>query len=318
MNGAQPLTLFDDDMFIESKLDLLAHYERIIERGLDTFVEVGMALLEIRDGKLYQQKGYKTFEQYCRERFQLERRHAYRLMDAAEVVENVSNWTQIVPATESQARPLTSLPREEQPAAWQEAVETAPNGKVTAAHVQEVVDSRRPMQVHYSSETPEHYTPSDILDAVIACMGAIDLDPCSNSIGAPQVPAILHYTKSQDGLLQPWFGRVFMNPPYGDEIAKWVDKLCSEEALGNVTQAIALVPARTDTDWFDQLINGHRFVCYVHGRLKFVGSEGRAQSSAPFPSAIVYFGNEEANFYDAFASFGRICQEVHPEMSFGR
>jgi len=66
----------------------------------------------------------------------MERRHAYRLMDAAQAVENVSLGTQILPTSERQARPLTKLEPELQPVAWQRAVETAPNGKVTAAHVE--------------------------------------------------------------------------------------------------------------------------------------------------------------------------------------
>lgn len=123
----------------------LAQHEAIIERGLKTFVDVGAALLAIRDARLYRAQ-YGTFEDYCRERWGWERRHAYRLMDAAQAVENVSNWTQTIPVTESQARPLTALLPETQPIAWQRAVETAPNGKVTAAHVQAVVtDMTRPV-----------------------------------------------------------------------------------------------------------------------------------------------------------------------------
>jgi len=68
--------------------DLAAH-EAVIERGLRTFVDVGQALLSIRDGRLYRAQ-FGTFEDYCRERWGWERRHAYRLMDAAAAVENVS------------------------------------------------------------------------------------------------------------------------------------------------------------------------------------------------------------------------------------
>lgn len=115
----------------------LADCESVIERGLETFVEVGQALLRIRDNRLYRESG--TFEEYCQERWQMERRHAYRLMDAASVVENVSNWTQTAPANEAQARPLTELEPEAQRLAWEIVKETAPEGKVTAAHVKSVV-----------------------------------------------------------------------------------------------------------------------------------------------------------------------------------
>ncbi len=120
--------------------DNLLLYESIIERGLKTFVEVGNALLAIRESKLYRQD-YGTFEEYCQERWGMQRAHAYRLIDAAGVVKSLSPIGDILPATESQARPLTQLEPEEQAVAWQQAVETAPNGKVTAAHVQQVVKS---------------------------------------------------------------------------------------------------------------------------------------------------------------------------------
>lgn len=105
--------------------------ESVIDAGMQTFVHVGNALLEIRDGRLYRHT-HATFEDYCRDRWGMERRHAYRLIDAAQVVENVSNWTQI-PVTESQARPLTTLEPAQQREAWQRAVETAPTIEVGAA-----------------------------------------------------------------------------------------------------------------------------------------------------------------------------------------
>lgn len=131
--------------------DRKAQLEATIERGMQTFVEVGLALMEIRDGRLYRAE-FGTFEEYCQERWGWERRHAYRLIDAAAAVENVSNWTQTqVPANEAQARPLTSLPPAQQREAWERVLETAPNGKITAAIVtqaakeirQERTDQRR-------------------------------------------------------------------------------------------------------------------------------------------------------------------------------
>lgn len=115
----------------------LGELETRIEAGLKTFVEVGAALLEIRDNRLYRDT-FATFEAYCAERWQFERRHAYRLMDAAKVVENVSNWTQTPPANEAQARPLTELEPEAQRVVWEIVQQTAPAGKVTAAHVKSV------------------------------------------------------------------------------------------------------------------------------------------------------------------------------------
>lgn len=100
-------------------------------------MEVGNALLQIRDRCLYKAT-HATFESYCEERWGMSWRHAYRLMDAAETVENLNSCPigqeseqasapdAILPATESQARPLARLEPEEQRTAWKEAVETAP------------------------------------------------------------------------------------------------------------------------------------------------------------------------------------------------
>lgn len=122
----------------EEKIRLASH-EEVIDNGLNTFHKVGMALLDIRDNRLYRQN-HRTFESYCQERWGMERRHAYRLMDAAQVVENVSNWTQSPPTNEAQARPLTPLEPEQQTLVWQVVEKTAPNGKVTNDHVKSVVN----------------------------------------------------------------------------------------------------------------------------------------------------------------------------------
>jgi len=156
--------------------------------------------------------------------------------------------------------------------------------------------------VHFSSKSNEWYTPPEIIERVIKVMGFIDLDPCSNSKITPNVPAHNHFTIETDGLSLPWYGRVYMNPPYGQEIIKWVRKLCSEYENENVSEAIALVPARTDTRWFRRLKKYPR--CFVWGRLKFGGQT----NSAPFPSMIVYLGENVRTFTDEFRNIGDIYQ----------
>lgn len=160
------------------------------------------------------------------------------------------------------------------------------------------------LSVHYSSESPEWYTPPEIVERVIRCLGAIDLDPCSNS-GAPNIPAALHFTESDDGLLQEWQGRIYMNPPYGRPIVGWVEKLCGEYRAGRVSAAVALVPARTDTTWFQMLRDAA--MCFIDGRLKFSGHD----NAAPFPSAAAYLGDDIAAFADAFDGAGDIWVRWH-------
>lgn len=164
--------------------------------------------------------------------------------------------------------------------------------------------SKSSLEVHFSRESVEHYTPQSILDAVIACLGGIDLDPCSNSADTPHVPAKVHFTKADDGLSKVWTGRVFMNPPYGREIQQWVDKLVKAHRQHYVTAAIALVPARSDTEWWRALRD--YWCCFIAGRLTFGGNE----DPAPFPSAVYYLGRKRRAFLQTFSKLGDVWYRV--------
>ena len=124
----------------------LAECEAVIERGMYAFVEVGNALLSIREGKLYRQyrKGI-TFSEYCKERWKFEDNYARRLISSVEVIDNLKTVPigTVLPATETQARPLTKLPPSQQAAVWQMAVDSAPKGIVTAKHVETVVRQQK-------------------------------------------------------------------------------------------------------------------------------------------------------------------------------
>lgn len=167
-------------------------------------------------------------------------------------------------------------------------------------------NSQPTLSIHFSSRSEEWYTPRDILDRVVAALGAIDLDPCSNSHTRPVVPAARHFTRHDDGLSRPWFGRVFMNPPYGREVKRWVVHLCAEHHAGRVTAAVALVHARTDTAWFN-LFRDYT-LCFVRGRLKFAGRG--AGNSAPFPSVLAYLGPEPTQFAHVFRDIGGIYRRA--------
>lgn len=111
----------------------LAQCEEVIERGLDSFIEVGNALLQIREGRLYKDD-YDNFEDYCRERWDMCGRRARQLTDAAEAIQNIGSGT-MVPQSERQIRPITTLPPSRQRQAWTAAVESSPKGKPTAKQV---------------------------------------------------------------------------------------------------------------------------------------------------------------------------------------
>lgn len=277
------------------------------------YVRKGMFLARIAQGKLYRESGYSTFEEYCEKRWGWSRDVGYRYIRAAGVVQNVESTLQTTP-TLTQAVELAPLPPDQQ----RELAAKIDFSTATVKDVREAVKEMRQqsepenpqpetqpepaskLAVHFSSESPEWYTPPEVLECVNAAIGDIDLDPCCNTIGEPNVKAKAYLREADNGLDVPWFGRVYMNPPYGRGIDAWVEKLVHEHVSGNVPEAVALVPARVDTDWF-RMFRDYA-ICFVDGRLKFSGHE----NSAPFPSAVVYLGGNIDGFYEAFKGLGDI------------
>jgi hypothetical protein len=122
----------------------LAACETVIARGLRVFTEVGSALMRVRDGRLYRAR-FKTFEDYCDQRWSISRPRAYQLMEAASVVSTVVDKAPDLPApsNERQVRELAKVPEPERAKVWRETVERT-EGKPTAAAVQAVREERAP------------------------------------------------------------------------------------------------------------------------------------------------------------------------------
>ena len=100
-------------------------------------------------------------------------------------------------------------------------------------------DSARRLSVHFSSATPEWPTPQDLFEELSFIYGGFILDPCATPENAK---CARFFTKEEDGLQQPWTGRVFVNPPYGREIGQWVKKSWEESLKGALV--VCLLPAR--------------------------------------------------------------------------
>ena len=89
--------------------------EGVIKKNLAAFYEVGRALMEIRDRRLYKEvKGYKTFEEYCRVEWDFSKTHANRLIESTKTIEVLTPIGVKAPTTESQTRPLTQLEPDEE------------------------------------------------------------------------------------------------------------------------------------------------------------------------------------------------------------
>ena len=118
-------------------------------------------------------------------------------------------------------------------------------------------------------------------------MMTFDLDACAS---CRNNKAPIFFSEAEDGLRQPWFGDVWLNPPY-DGIREWLDKAKREVQLGNCNSVTALIPARTDTKWFHDVVAKYAYlVLLIKGRIKFDCSHySSGGGGAPFPSMLVIF-----------------------------
>ena len=134
----------------------------------------------------------------------------------------------------------------------------------------------------FASESDNWETPQEFYDAVNEVF-SFDLDVCATRTNAK---CERYFTKVEDGLSQTWNGICWMNPPYGREISRWVQK-AYESALKPGTVVVCLLATRTDTKWWhDYVITHAQSVEFIKGRLRFSG-----KGPAPFPSALVVFGS---------------------------
>tara|TARA_R110000796_G_scaffold60220_13_gene139066 strand:- start:15546 stop:16076 length:531 start_codon:yes stop_codon:yes gene_type:complete len=153
---------------------------------------------------------------------------------------------------------------------------------------------KQTQQLMFSSESNEWRTPQDFYEKLNRTF-QFNLDPCATDDSAK---CKKYFTEADDGLTHSWAGhQVFMNPPYGRGIDKWLEKAFKESENKNTT-IVCLIPARTDTKYWHKYCMKADEIYFVKGRLKFVqatDANGKPLPSkaccntAPFPSAVVVF-----------------------------
>ncbi|HYE67511.1 MAG TPA: DNA N-6-adenine-methyltransferase [Anaerovoracaceae bacterium] len=132
------------------------------------------------------------------------------------------------------------------------------------------------------ARTVEWLTPPDLKEK----LGSFDLDPCS-PVNRPWDTAKVHYTKRDNGLTKPWFGDVWLNPPYDrGVVGLWLSKM-AEHGRG-----VALIFARTETeDFFRYVFNNADSILFIKGRLHFYNQRGeRANANSGAPSVLIAYG----------------------------
>ena len=140
---------------------------------------------------------------------------------------------------------------------------------------------------HHSarSYTCDWLTPPEIIQKI----GEFDLDPCS-PVKRPWDTAKRHYSIEDDGLSQPWEGRVWLNPPYGLQAWPWMSRLADHG------DGVAILFARTETRGFHRLVwERATALLFLEGRLNFHRATGeRADRNAGGPSVLIAYGNVNA------------------------
>lgn len=138
---------------------------------------------------------------------------------------------------------------------------------------------------HGDQGKEEWLTPRGVINAV----GPFDLDPCA-PIKRPWPMAAEHFTTADNGLLKPWHGLVWCNPPYGPKTGDWLAR-CAEH-----NNCIALVFARTETAAFQQHVwPKARALFFIKGRLSFFHVDGRMGGPAGAPSVLIAYGKHAAH-----------------------
>jgi len=241
----------------------------------------------------------------------------------------------ILPESERQVRPLTSLEPEIQKEVWKEVVEQSEETRqpITSAKVQsvanewmitnqkvklvkdwpnvindsiEVIIDEKKSKAHVSNNSGENewYTPECYIESARLVMGSIDLDPASSIIANERVKANKFYTQDEDGLSFDWYGNVWMNPPYSQPlIFQFISKIVESK---DINQAIILVNNGTETQWGQLLINNSSAVCFHQSRIRFFDKYGNLGQAPLQGQMICYIGSNENDFINEFKKYGTV------------
>ena len=151
----------------------------------------------------------------------------------------------------------------------------------------------------FSSKDQTWETPQDLFDKLNEVF-EFELDVCAVDETAK---CNKYFTPEIDGLKQEWKGNCWMNPPYGREQIKWIEKAYNESK--NDAKIVCLIPARPDTKvWHNIIFTKASCIVFIKGRLKFGGSK----DAAPFPSALIVFGNITNEQEEALREFGAVIK----------
>lgn len=155
--------------------------------------------------------------------------------------------------------------------------------------------------INQTSGCVVYYTPSAIIEAARRTMGGIDLDPASSDIANRRVCADTIYTQATNGLAQKWFGRVWLNWPFGRvQNPLWSKKILAE--IGSFEQLCCITYACTSEQWFTPLL--YRPQCFLVPRTNYLLPDGTVYRGVTKGSVVTYFGANVEAFRREFKGLG--------------
>ncbi|MBD58502.1 MAG: hypothetical protein CL808_00025 [Citromicrobium sp.] len=139
------------------------------------------------------------------------------------------------------------------------------------------------------ADRDSRFTPPEFLETIYTVFGKPDLDPCGHKLSPVKARRRFVLEEGDDGLRDPWSGRmVFVNPPFSEQ-QKWLRRAHEQWEKGNVLTVVCLVPTRTDSAWFHEVLARDGDVFFLQGRLRFSDPRGKSQVT-PHSVMLVLFG----------------------------
>lgn len=260
----------------------------VVRRGMRSFMEVGLALAEIHNDRLYRET-HDTFDAFCRETFGFHRAHAHRLIVAVEIANNIATGVSPMgdtkalplPTSERQVRPLAELAPPEQIEIWRKTAQEA-GGIPTAALIEEAVARKLPRE--QTMRTPRWVFTA--LNGILGCAFVLDAFASRFNTLLPEF-----FTKEDDACTKDWPDGTYGNPEFAD----MVPPLTHAKRQGDLgRRALIVAPAGCSQDWFHEIAI-HGTVHVPDCRINWDNPDGSPSDRAMHDTMFVAFGRQWTN-----------------------
>jgi len=162
------------------------------------------------------------------------------------------------------------------------------------------------------SASVEWASPSNIVDAARIAMGGIDLDPASSGVANEMVQATRYFSleKPDEAFASKWFGRIWLNPPYGkpssgvSNAGIWADRLWREFSEGNAQEACLYVKAAIGYKWWDRALSRADSACILWDLPSHENLVDGRKGYSPMGRSVMYYGDHTSEFKEAFSALG--------------